>query len=88
MPAPLGKEGGHLKLDVTYPSSKLIPTSSSVLARSATTGELAWTPVAHTYYGLPMLGFALSVAKYNAGTPQQNFGNMNPLNTQRTITAP
>ena len=88
MPAPLGKEGGHLKLDVTYPSSKLIPTSSSVLSRSATTGELAWTPVAHTYYGLPMLGFALSVAKYNAGTPQQNFGNMNPLNTQRTITAP
>jgi len=87
-PATLGKEGGHLEAFPTQPDARLIPTSSSVLARSPTTGEMVWQPAAHTYYGLPMLGFALSLAKYNAGTPQQNFGNMNPLNTQRTITAP
>jgi len=57
----------------------------SVRSRPATTGELVWTPAAHTYYGLPMIGFALSVAKYNAGSPQQNFGNLNALTSRRRI---
>ena len=85
LPAPLGKEGGHLQMAATAPSARLVPTSSFVLARSDATGELAWTPATHTYIGLPMIGFALFVAKYNAGSPQQNFGNLNPLSTQRDI---
>lgn len=80
-----GKEGGYLEILSTKPSAQLIPISSSVLARSAATGELAWTPAAYTYFGLPMLGFAISVAKYNAGTPQQNFGNLNALTSRRRI---
>jgi hypothetical protein len=84
-PAPIGKEGGHLQITPTQPSARLVPARSSVLTRSATTGELEWVSAAHTYFGLPMLGFALSVAKYNTGSPQQNFGNLNALSTQRSI---
>jgi hypothetical protein len=87
-PVPIGKEGGHLQATATNPNGFLQPTSSSVLTRSATTGEMTWTPVTHQYVGLPMLGFALSVAKYNSGSPQQNFANLNPLTTQRRINAP
>jgi hypothetical protein len=84
-PAPLGKEGGHLQ---SYPASadaRLVPTSSSVLVRSTVNDELVWQPAAHTYFGLPMLGFAISVATYNAGSPQQNFGNLNAMTTKRRI---
>ncbi len=80
-----GKEGGHLAISPTSLTGRLLPTSSFVLARSDATGELAWTPATHTYIGLPMIGFALSVAKYRVGSPQQNFGNLNPLSTQRDI---
>ncbi len=80
-----GNEGGHLAISPTSPTGRLVPTSPFVFARSDATGELMWTPSAHTYFGLPMIGFALSVAKYNAGSPQQNFGNLNPLTTQRDI---
>jgi hypothetical protein len=83
--APLGKEGGHLQITAINPTAMLVPARSSVLTRSATTGELEWVSAAHTYFGLPMLGFALSVAKYNTGSPQQNFGNLNALSTQRSI---
>ena len=84
-PAPLGREGGRVEMVATAFSARLVPTSSFVFARSDATGELAWTPATHTYFGLPMIGFALSIAKYNAGSPQQNFGNLNPLSTQRDI---
>ena len=83
--APLGREGGHVAITAINPNAVLIPTSSSVLTRSATTGDLIWTAASHTYVGLPMIGFALSVAKYKVGSPQQNFGNLNPLSTQRDI---
>lgn len=82
---PVGKEGGHIAVSPRNPAATLTPISSSVLARSKTTGELTWQSAAHTYFGLPMLGFAISVAKYNAGSPQQNFGNMNALTTHRQI---
>jgi hypothetical protein len=59
-----------------------------VLARSATTGEMTLTAAAHTYAGLPMLGFSLSIAKYNAGSPQQNFATLYPMSTLRQIFAP
>ena len=85
LPAPLGREGGRIEMGATAPTAVLVPTSSFVFARSNATGELAWTPATHTYYGLPMIGFALSVAKYSAGSPQQNFGNLNALSTQRDI---
>jgi hypothetical protein len=82
---PTGKEGGLLDMSPINTGARLVPITSSVLARSATNGELAWVPAAHTYYGLPMIGFAISVAKYNAGSPQQNFGNLNALTSRRRI---
>ncbi len=84
----VGKEGGHLSIQATNVNAFLKPISSSVLARSATTGEMTLTAAAHTYYGLPMLGFSLSIAKYNAGSPQQNFATLYPMSTQRKIAAP
>jgi hypothetical protein len=83
-----GKEGGYLSLSPVNPLAALIPIQSSVVSRTVTTGDVVLTPVAHTYLGLPIIGFALSVAKYKAGSPQQNFGNLNPLFTQRQISAP
>ena len=82
---PVGKEGGHLSITATNPNAFLTPISSSVLARSATTGEMTLTAAGHTYYGLPMLGFSLSIAKYNTGSPQQNFATVYPMSTQRKI---
>ena len=84
----MGKEGGHVQLAPTAPSAKLVPTSTLVLSRSETSDALISTPVNYTYFGLPMIGFALSVGKYNTGSPQQNFGNLNPLTTQRSIKTP
>lgn len=88
LPAPLGKEGGHVQFAPLALSTKLVPTSTLVLSRSESSGTLVSTPVNYTYFGLPMIGFALSVGKYNTGSPQQNFGNLNPLTTQRSITTP
>ncbi len=81
----VGKEGGQLSFRAINVNAVLIPISSSVLARSATTGEMSLTAAAHTYYGLPMLGFSLSIAKYNAGSPQQNFATLYPMSTLRQI---
>lgn len=80
-----GKEGGYLEIQPTHASAQLLPTRSSVLTRSAGSGELEWVSATHTYIGLPMIGFVLSVSKYKVGTPQQNFGNLNPLGTRRNI---
>jgi hypothetical protein len=86
-PITLGQEGGHLFVTPVSPNGFLVPLSTQQLSRSATTGELEWTNVAYTYFGMPMIGFMLSVSKYNAGSPQQNFGNLNPLSMTRTIRA-
>ncbi len=80
-----GKEGGYLEIQPTYANAQLIPTNSSVLTRSAASGALEWVSATHTYVGLPMIGFVLSVSKYKVGAPQQNFGNLNPLGTRRNI---
>jgi hypothetical protein len=83
----LGKEGGWMQVYPTNPLAVLLSTNSSLVSRSASTGDVVVTPAVHTYFGLPVIGFALSVAKYQDGSPQQNFGNLNPLSTQRKIVA-
>jgi hypothetical protein len=83
----LGKEGGWMQVYPSNPLAVLVSTNSSLVSRSASAGDVVVTPAVHTYFGLPVIGFALSVAKYQDGSPQQNFGNLNPLSTQRKIVA-
>jgi len=81
-----GKEGGHVVVAPTNPNARLIASKAVVLKRSASTGEIETTNGKLTLFGLPIIGFTLSAAKYNTGTPQQNFGNLTPMGFVRSLT--
>ena len=48
-------------------------------------GALVWQPVNIAISGLPVIGFTLSQAAYQAGSPQQNYGDAVPLRSVKTI---
>ncbi len=83
--ASAGKEGGWLALSFTSPTAVL--TSSLGGSVTSTTGGTATTaPVAsQTYFGLPVVGFAISSASFKTGNPQQNFANSYSLKFSRKI---
>jgi len=80
-----GREGGHVRMEPSAPGARLVPQKSVVVKRSTVTGEIESAPASLVFVGLPAIGYALSVAKYNVGNPQQNFGNLNPIAASRKI---
>ncbi len=84
--ATAGKEGGWLTLGFSSVFAQLasidgsITTTASGTAASSATGS-------QTYFGLPVVGFAISSASYKTGNPQQNYNNSYNLKLSRSITA-
>ena len=83
---PAGKEGGHVLITPTNPTAVLKPVESVVLQRTSA-GALVWTPVSATLYGLPIIGFTLSQAAYQTGSPQQNYGDATPTRSTAKVNA-
>ncbi len=79
-----GKEGGHIQITPTNRNAALKPLASSVLQRTSA-GTFAWTPVSAALYGLPIIGFTLSQAAYQTGSPQQNYGDATPLRSTAIV---
>ena len=79
-----GKEGGHIQITPINPNAFLTPLESSVLQRNST-GAVVSVPVSATLYGLPIVGFTLSQAAYQTGSPQQNYGDMTPMRSSSKV---
>ena len=83
VPTP-GKEGGWVEFGWTSSSAKLRPLEASVYRRNAA-GNLLWQPVNITLTGLPVIGFTLSQAAYQSGSPQQNYADAVTLRSLRSV---
>ena len=79
-----GKEGGWARFEWTAYSAKLRALDASVYRRNVA-GSLAWQPVSINVVGLPVIGFTLSQAAYQTGSPQQNFADAIPLRSQTMV---
>jgi hypothetical protein len=81
--ASAGKEGGWLTLTFTNPNAVLVGAGTV----TTTTGGTPVTSAAatQTYFGLPVVGFAISSAAYKTGNPQQNYSNSYSLKFSRKI---
>ena len=80
-----GKEGGWLALSFTNPGAFIAGTGEIIntsLSTGATTTGVG-TPL--TYFGLPVVGFAMSGAAFKTGNPQQNYSNSYSLKFSRKI---
>ena len=80
-----GKEGGWLALTFTNPNAFITGTGEIINttgANGATTSGVG-TPL--TYFGLPVVGFAISAASFKTGNPQQNYSNSYTLKYSRKI---
>lgn len=82
VPTP-GKEGGWLALNFAYVNAKMVGTGTV----TTTTGGTPTTSASanQTYYGLPVVGFAISGSSYKIGNPQQNYSNSYSLKFSRKI---
>ena len=83
VPTP-GKEGGWAEFAWTAFAARLQPLEAAVHRRNAA-GTLAWQPVKIAISGLPVIGFTLSQAAFQTGSPQQNYGDAVPLRSVKTI---
>jgi hypothetical protein len=83
-----GKEGGKTRLFPSAASAQLTATGGSVVSIDTVSGVVALTGGNHTFYGLPMVGVALSLSSFKTGNPQQNFASGFRLNSTRRITSP
>ena len=80
-----GKEGGWLTLAFTNPNAFLVGTGTSVNTTGGVLPAAAPAPVNQTYFGLPVVGFAISGAAFKTGNPQQNYTNSYSLKYSRNI---
>jgi hypothetical protein len=82
-PTAVGKEGGWLQLTFTNPLATLVGVGTV----TTTTGGAPTTSAAatQTYFGLPVVGFAISSASFKTGNPQQNYSNSYSLKFSRKI---
>ena len=81
--ASAGKEGGWLTLSFANPNAKIAGVGTvTTTASGAPTTSAA---VAQTYFGLPVIGFAISSAAFKTGNPQQNYSNSYSLKFSRKI---
>ena len=81
-----GKEGGWLALSFTNPNAVLssFPATGTVTTTTGTTPVTSASAV-QTYFGLPVVGFAISSASFKTGNPQQNYSNSYSLKFSRKI---
>jgi hypothetical protein len=79
-----GKEGGWLTLSFANPNAFLVSPSGTI---TSTTTNVALTGPAgiQTFFGLPVVGFAISSASFKTGNPQQNYSNSYSLKASRRI---
>lgn len=86
--ATVGKEGGWLTLSFTNPNAQLSSGPAGNYITQTTSGTAITNPTtSQTYFGLPVVGFAISSASYKAGNPQQNYSNGYNLKFSRSISA-
>ena len=81
-----GKEGGWLTLSFTNPNAFITGTGEILDTSSATGVTTTGTGTPLTYFGLPVVGFAMSSASFKTGNPQQNYSNSYSLKFSRKIT--
>ena len=79
-----GKEGGWAEMYWNNSSGNLQPVEAAVYRRNPA-GALVWEPIKATLLGLPVIGFTLSQAAYQTGSPQQNFADAIPLRSQTVV---
>ena len=77
-----GKEGGWAELYWISTAAKITPTEAAVYSRNAS-GVLGWQPTKIALQGVPVIGFTLSQAAYQTGSPQQNYADAVPLRAIR-----
>ncbi|MEO7254027.1 MAG: hypothetical protein ABIZ64_07280 [Casimicrobium sp.] len=78
-----GKEGGWLQLTFQNVNALLVG-SGEVITTAGAAASTSGT-VSQTYYGLPVVGFAISGASFKTGNPQQNYSNSYSLKASRKI---
>ena len=79
-----GKEGGWAEISWTSAVARITPTEAAIYTRNSS-GVLAWQPTKIVIQGLPVIGFTLSQAAYQTGSPQQNYADAVPLRTLRFV---
>jgi hypothetical protein len=83
-PVPVGKEGGWLDLSFTNPSAFLTSTGGqSISTLSPTATAIAG---AHSYRGLPVIGFAINDFNAGSGSAAVNYNASAGLRFARSIT--
>jgi hypothetical protein len=78
-----GKEGGWLTLSFANPNAYIVG-SGTVTTTAAGAPSTSGT-ANQTYFGLPVVGFAISSSAYKTGNPQQNYSNSYSLKFSRKI---
>ncbi len=78
-----GKEGGWLAL--TFVSSVARMTGLGTVTTTDSGAPVTSAAALQTYFGLPVVGFALSGASFKTGNPQQNYANSYSLKFSRRI---
>ena len=78
-----GKEGGWLTLAFTNPNALIVGVGTVTTTASGAPTPSA--PAIQTYFGLPVVGFAISSASFKTGNPQQNYSNSYSLKFSRSI---
>ncbi len=79
-----GKEGGWLTLTFSKPSARIVGAGTTTTVSGLGAVSTGGTTL-QTYYGLPVVGFAISSASFKSGNPQQNFANSYSLKFSRKI---
>ena len=80
-----GNEGGWTEISTeTNAATKLVPVEAAAYRRNAA-GNLTWEPIKATLTGLPVIGFTLSQAAYQTGSPQQNYADGAPLRKKAVV---
>ena len=80
-----GKEGGWLALAFTNVNAKLVSVIGGTVTTTASGIASTSAAATQTYFGLPVVGFAISASAYKTGNPQQNYSNSYGLKFSRKI---
>lgn len=80
---PLGKEGGWLDLSFVNPNAILASAGGQSISTLSATAQPI--PGAHTYFGLPVIGFSVSDFVAGAGTATVNYNSSSGLRFSRSI---
>ena len=80
-----GKEGGWLALTFTNPNAFITGTGEIINTTGAGGATTSGPGTPLTYFGLPVVGFAISGASFKTGNPQQNYSNSYTLKYSRKI---